>query len=268
MEQSRPPSPLGRDYPAAHSMDTEWFAVDCDGHVALFSSGENGAVADDAETDAEGTLRRLGTIGPRSSSRVAVYDPAGRRGFGQPQHEARFVGEGEPLLIFLRSTEPLQSELARGDAIEVAAVGSKAVIFPNARRAPVAPLHKAGACLGCFGLFALVGELKPAEHGLFYYEHASDLSQEPQPYGRVQLPSKPITLGELPADIARALGAVRFESLCFAEAAFIQPVEHVPSHSYGDSAHAFVGTDGVMRPMPAHEAEFRELYGEPPEPPE
>ncbi|MCI0459674.1 MAG: hypothetical protein L0Z62_22210 [Gemmataceae bacterium] len=34
------------DYPAAHSMDTTWYAVDADGSVALFESGENGHVPD------------------------------------------------------------------------------------------------------------------------------------------------------------------------------------------------------------------------------
>jgi hypothetical protein len=32
------------DYPAAHSMDTDWFAVDQHGHVALLRSGDEGAV--------------------------------------------------------------------------------------------------------------------------------------------------------------------------------------------------------------------------------
>jgi len=32
------------DFPAAHSMDSAWFAVDADGHVARFDTGENGAV--------------------------------------------------------------------------------------------------------------------------------------------------------------------------------------------------------------------------------
>jgi hypothetical protein len=36
------------DFPAAHSMDTMWFAVDRDGHVAVFESGEAGAVPDEA----------------------------------------------------------------------------------------------------------------------------------------------------------------------------------------------------------------------------
>ena len=30
------------DFPAAHSMDTSWYAVDADGCVALFSTGKIG----------------------------------------------------------------------------------------------------------------------------------------------------------------------------------------------------------------------------------
>jgi hypothetical protein len=33
------------DYPAAHSMDTTWFAVDQAGHVGVFCSGEDGPVS-------------------------------------------------------------------------------------------------------------------------------------------------------------------------------------------------------------------------------
>lgn len=36
------------DYPAAHSMDTEWFAMDEEGHVALFRSGEIGVLPETA----------------------------------------------------------------------------------------------------------------------------------------------------------------------------------------------------------------------------
>jgi hypothetical protein len=30
------------DFPAAHSMDTDWFAVDANGNVGVFATGENG----------------------------------------------------------------------------------------------------------------------------------------------------------------------------------------------------------------------------------
>jgi hypothetical protein len=33
---------MSDDFPAAHSMDTRWFAVDEVGHVGIFDSGENG----------------------------------------------------------------------------------------------------------------------------------------------------------------------------------------------------------------------------------
>ena len=39
------------DYPAAHSMDTTWYAVDAAGHVALFHTGENGHAPVRAEGD-------------------------------------------------------------------------------------------------------------------------------------------------------------------------------------------------------------------------
>jgi hypothetical protein len=35
---------MDANFPAAHSMDTTWYAIDRDGHVASFSSGEAGAV--------------------------------------------------------------------------------------------------------------------------------------------------------------------------------------------------------------------------------
>ena len=39
------------DYPAAHSMDTTWYAVDAHGHVGIFHSGENGYVPSGADQD-------------------------------------------------------------------------------------------------------------------------------------------------------------------------------------------------------------------------
>ena len=43
-------SEILEDFPAAHSMDTEWFALDEDGHVGRFDTGEDGALPDRAAT--------------------------------------------------------------------------------------------------------------------------------------------------------------------------------------------------------------------------
>jgi hypothetical protein len=45
--------PVPQDYPAAHSMDTMWFAIDQAGHVGIFFTGEDGpmpALAHDGNT--------------------------------------------------------------------------------------------------------------------------------------------------------------------------------------------------------------------------
>jgi hypothetical protein len=39
------------DYPAAHSMDTTWYAVDAAGHVGIFHSSENGPIPLSADQD-------------------------------------------------------------------------------------------------------------------------------------------------------------------------------------------------------------------------
>jgi hypothetical protein len=50
---------MTQDYPAAHSMDTCWFAVDSAGHVAYFDSGETGHVPAGDENDIRDDLWRL-----------------------------------------------------------------------------------------------------------------------------------------------------------------------------------------------------------------
>ena len=52
------------DYPAAHSMDTTWFAVDKDGYVALMETNEEGALpfaCDDEQSDGSEFLEDLTT---------------------------------------------------------------------------------------------------------------------------------------------------------------------------------------------------------------
>ena len=52
---------MDADYPAAHSMDTHWFAVDKDGHVGLFSTGEVGHYPKRATTEHKMPLSQLVT---------------------------------------------------------------------------------------------------------------------------------------------------------------------------------------------------------------
>jgi hypothetical protein len=47
---------MDSDYPASHSMDTSWFAVDEAGCVGLFDTGENGHAPDGEDNDVRGEL--------------------------------------------------------------------------------------------------------------------------------------------------------------------------------------------------------------------
>jgi hypothetical protein len=98
------------DFPAAHSMDTDWFAVDRDGHVALFISNENGPVPRSVpesrtntdnvlHTDIVDLLRSLAGK-PRDPEEEAVYgegldrDEAVRLGlfiYGHDQYSDYFL---------------------------------------------------------------------------------------------------------------------------------------------------------------------------------
>jgi hypothetical protein len=68
---------MGEDFPAAHSMDTEWFAVDRDGQVALFFTGENGSMPTGAPAVKLGeVLRTLGGSAAAIENLDYSYDEA------------------------------------------------------------------------------------------------------------------------------------------------------------------------------------------------
>jgi hypothetical protein len=64
------------DFPVAHSMDTEWFAVDCDGQVALFITGDMGSMPVNAtEADLDEVL---GALGSERTYEEMDYDVLGK----------------------------------------------------------------------------------------------------------------------------------------------------------------------------------------------
>lgn len=70
---------MGEDFPAAHSMDSEWFAVDRDGQVAVFITGENGSIPTGAqEVNVGEVLRSLSTSLPAEDldPRQVLYETA------------------------------------------------------------------------------------------------------------------------------------------------------------------------------------------------
>jgi hypothetical protein len=245
---------MEQDYPAAHSMDTAWYAVDRDGHVAFFYSGEAGAVPISAgELDLEPVLDSV----PVSE---AVYDLQGRLlpgREGPAGHHIRLTGDEErEILLFLDSADAVRDELAAGSARLFPAATGVGVYFERLPRAVADRLHGAGRCLACFYSYEVGGfsihhsERDWASTGLFVYDHLCE-NWTSGPYGRVRIPSSPLHVDQLPPAVREQVRQVRFPTLCFQDTTHIQPVEHMECASWEQD---YLTADGKeRRSMETHE---------------
>ena len=108
------------DFPAAHSMDSCFFAIDRDGHVAVFATLEAGALPEDALAgDPHQVCQQF--IGlPVCTD--ALHDPRGHLfpTDDAPRHLEHFRGRYQSdVLMFLRSVDPVRGEISVARAIEV-----------------------------------------------------------------------------------------------------------------------------------------------------
>lgn len=255
---------MENDYPAAHSMDTAFFAIDRDGHVALFGTGEAGAVPIDAFAGEEAHA-----FGDQLTSLPlveVVHDRQGRITPGHPsewnEHQGR-MSQNYPIVMFLDSLDPVRDEIAAGRAMEVRASEGVAVLFRQLSEAVAERLHSSGVCRGCSWYFEANEEMgmgpDPAAHGIFRYSHLTE-NWISGPYGRIRQSAQPIHVDQLPPRVRDAIKAVRFDTLSFTDTPHIQPVEHTPCESW-ESAYLDV-TGKHIRPIPGKEAEYATAYEE------
>jgi hypothetical protein len=231
------------DYPCSHSMDSYWFAVDKDGRVGYFSTGEAGAMPDNAG-DATDILRRLTELVPPGP---AVFELEGRilphgGDEARRRHLVWFRDESwvlpSSVLMFLESAEPVRDLIGHGNSREVAATTGAAVILERMPADRYRELHNDSRCLGCFSYWTsyydVEGEARPAGLGLYEYDHLCE-NWIAGPYGLELRPARPLHIDQLPPDIRRAIGRVRFATMNFAQTPHIQPLEYVSGSAWGDT---------------------------------
>jgi hypothetical protein len=261
------------DFPAAHSMDTFWFAVDRDGHVGYFDTGEGGAVPAGALIeDPYEVWRQLTALLPRCE---ISHDLQGHLSPGPRQEETRHRqasrGSDRGVLMFLRSLDPVQQEIAEGTAKPLAATAGAAVLFAQLGDAVNRRLHSDGHCLGCFPhghLEDLIAPTGPV--GLYFYcypvFYIGDRSQDAVagPYRRRIVPRQPVHVDQLAPSLREVVTHTRFRELCFAETVHIQPCEMGPVECENS---AYLTLDGrTIRPIEDNGFEnsalgdYREFY--------
>jgi hypothetical protein len=233
------------DWPAAHSMDTTWFAVDRCGHVGIFESGEEGAVADGAPDAYEifdepfrpGELRWA-----LDRSKHFVWGAHGTKiteyTVGRTGEKHRFVSG---FLILAPALEFWSKQPERRGEGRLSIGRTDGHLWMNGQI--TIPdwtwLHEAAnRCLGCGADESLSIEDRCALYGIFEYECPA---YGHPPYERGAPPSLPATLAMLRTlfKIPEKLPAFPF---CFHDKPRLQPKEHVPSHLYGDE---WVKEDGT-----------------------
>ena len=230
-------------------MDTAWFAIDNDGNVALFETGESGCVPQDAYCGDDAyslqeEIRALPITGFK-------FDPNGYRETQWSDHvdnDENLAAETE-IYMFLSDLVPVQDLLSRLDPQEMQATTCKAVRITARDRAALAELHARDACLGCYRDWGGSAE-EIASHGIYRYEHTCE-NWIAGPYARATVPSKPLTIEQIPKGIRDK--AIAFDGR-FADTPKLQPAELWSCTSWEAG---WLSSDGkTARPFEDHEDDW------------
>jgi hypothetical protein len=249
-------------------MDTMWFAVDSDGHVAVFESGEAGAVPIDAFVD-EAELREAHDAIQALQPTQARLDPRGFAAGALPgfEHareeqlerlnastiESRRPGEAPEaikatVLMFLR--EPAPDLVAKLRARELPAVAGICLVTSELDMAAFRAIHELGLCTRCEVTYRDFDEQQLASHGLFHYDHTCD-NWISGPYARAAIPATPVRLDQLPEEVREHV--VTFDGK-FADTVELQPAEHWSCESWEPG---WLASDRkTVRPFAGHEDEY------------
>ena len=260
------------DFGAAHSMDTTWFAVDRDGHVAVFDSGEPGAVPEACaaygqyDDDAVEALTRLPETGDARLDPGALVHPGLRAGARPPRRK----------IPFLRPDASASDEEASYLVVDEAATAEQlASRVPGAIARPLAehdftvvrfsvPKDDAAAAIAAWndvlreayasawlvtGWWPFGSELALSRRGVFAYRAHDDRFNAAEPYGRVLLPDAPIALDDLPPSARDVLRARPRLDVSFAADRYVQPAELVPCATWQSAL--YLASDGrTVRMLP------------------
>jgi hypothetical protein len=214
------------DFPAAHSMDTMWYAVDRDGHVAVLDTLEAGALPTELPgTDGYDAFEALQQL-PASG---AIVDRDGYTALGPAATPHVDVTERDAVaLAFVDDVEPVRALVDELGARVLRATRGFALAIPPGNRPAFQELHARGACVRCQFHWNYPGT-ELAEHGLYYYRHITE-NWIAGPYARLHVPAAP--LADLPP-VLRDL-AIRFDGR-FADTVELQPAERWPCRAWSAS---------------------------------
>ncbi len=238
-------------YPAAHSMDTEWFALDRDGFLAFFNSDETGAVPvcfqAIGSASFESFLEEVLPLNPRGEIEVAVDLEPLMKMLKGPERLVDDVIDlpppgytsGYECLFHLRNEDVLDSIKEKGVIIRFK--DERVVAYVD--KFSLYWVRQALERDEILGFYKPVDDLIPflcKALGLFLYEE--EWSAPALPYARLHCPEEPLHCSLMEEAGREKLAKVTFNDLSFAEREAIQPPEHMDSVLW--RPYSWIGTDG------------------------
>jgi hypothetical protein len=257
-------------------MDATWFAVDRDGHVGVFASGEPGAVPREVEASigpdddaVRSALEPLPELGEPELKLNAVFHPGLRPGvLPRPRRLARGWPEGEATLLILRDESALTPQVRALPGLDLSRVGDYVllslkpeialaqqdpqwIVWDEFKRAMAAEPTYITSLTVFDGYYS--SELSLARRGLFAYRAHARINIA-EPYGQVFAPREPLRLDSAPGAVRDVLATRARLDVSFSSSPYVQPVGLIPCAVWGEPA-AYLAADGfTVRPFPGVDA--------------
>jgi hypothetical protein len=246
------------DYPAAHSMDTEWFAVDADGNIALFDSGEGGAVPEATNgifrsSDGDGLTSLCGEIAKMHPNRLIKIDTPSENlipgltltGMNECVKSGSYNrGLVCDFILLLESVEiiPMLGIENIKDNFIVQFAGEPTIAYIH--KYPAIDLQKLidrGQAIAGKLIYGDISNYIAALCGFFVYEHSSHALI---PYNRSYIPQYPFKLENLADRLQELITLNWFDRVKFVESELVQPIEHTPCDAWSDTQY-WIDTNGI-----------------------
>lgn len=240
------------DCPVAHSMDTTWFAADSNGHIALFDTGENGALPTNAPTAGGASEPSFDTF---TISALLLTRSALDTSTKQDLEKFHLTGPESRLVIVAESTLVASAEGYRespeySSEVEKLFVQHELMILKEHDPrvlVTTAPIKAAriSSITKAPGLIAIYDESQTydviwarelwEQAGIFGYQH--EFGNDPVFYRRTHHPASPISINDLPQPAHSEISSFVLP-VQFSNDSSIDLVEHIPAahiDTWGDA---------------------------------
>jgi hypothetical protein len=236
----------GNDFPAAHSMDTDWFAVDAEGCVALFDSDKCGPVPVGA-TDRYGFEAELRPAFASLPETEIIFCTAGWEYFGTRDGGGP-IRSGSSGIILASELGWLETLIVNGEARLIPSTNHFVVLLNAATPKVIERLEASSFVLAAESAFTEPGFADPlgepprvidprdptywARHWLAsrrgFFTYQMPIFGFCYPYCCEWIPKNAIRADQFPAAIWDLFRKVEFKKLRFSECPLIQPLEYLP----------------------------------------